>query len=125
MPVSKISPLCPVALQVSEPFERKGFFSKLNVRKLARHCLSKRLITVENFGIIVRYPDFGNQLLIHWLWTLLNSSSECSNSPSEVYETLKELLKSFPRLSPERKLFHKFQEMEKSPQKNTDLLLSK
>ena len=93
---------------------------------LARLCLSKRLITVEEFrNIFTMFRlNSGNNYLIELLLIKLDASFKSTSSPKKYYETLKKILQTgdeFRNYGPYEdqtapyKLYKLFQEMENSP----------
>ena len=111
--MAKMSIFLFFAVQVVVPLKMNGFFLKVDALKLARHCMSKWLITVEDFSIIFDKSKCGNDNQIKFLWKRLDFYS--TQSPSKYYEILKEILKGYQAQSAEYKLSLKFEELEKCP----------
>ena len=113
--------------QVVRPLAKNGFFLKVDAMDLARQCLTKRLITVDDFQhIFTSYNrlEVGNDRLMEILLDILDNSFISSRSPKKYYETLKNILENKDGYRPliysaEHKLFLKFQKLEKSPDERT------
>ena len=106
-------PFFSTCVQVVSPLVSNGLFYKLKATKLARACLSRGLINVEEFWAIHKRSACGNDHQVYFLWKRLHFYA--SGLEPEYYEILKDILKgSTTKLSPEYKLFLKFEILEES-----------
>ena len=106
-------PFFSTCVQVVSPLVSNGLFYKLKATKLARACLSRGLINVEEFWAIHKRSACGNDHQMDFLWNRLQFFAFLFES--EYYEILKDILKwSGAELSPEYKLFLKFEILEES-----------